>query len=112
MWDERMTSMQVAMGVGLPYTAPEQQAWDMLRTGIKKGNAGERTKAVDALRLVPCNPEATEMAITALQDPKPQVSAAAATALGLMGSKEAIRALRNAMSDQKKPWLASAGPSR
>jgi HEAT repeat protein len=91
--------------------APEQQAWDMLRTGIKEGNTGKRTDAVRALRLLPCNPEATEMALTALQDPKPQVRATAASALGLMGSNQAIPALKKGLSDNKPAVVLAAAHS-
>lgn len=80
-------------------------------TGIKESNTKKRTKAVSALRLLLGNAEATEMAITALQDPKPQVRAAAATALGLIGSKEAIPALRNAISDKKPVVVLAAARS-
>src|SRR5690349_5545536 len=69
---------------------PQQQAWDILRTGVNQKSTGKRTQAVRALRLLPGDPEATEMAERALQDRKPEVRAAAATVLGLMGSKEAI----------------------
>jgi HEAT repeat protein len=65
---------------------PQQQAWDILRAGVNRKSIGKRTQAVRALRLLPGDPEATEMAQTALQDQKPEVRVAAATALGLMGS--------------------------
>jgi hypothetical protein len=60
---------------------PEQHPRKMLRTGTNQKTTGKRTQAVRALRLLPCNPEATEMAETALLDRKPEVRAAAATAL-------------------------------
>src|SRR5260370_29367523 len=86
---------------------PEQQAWDILRAGVNQKSTGKRTQAVRALRLLPDNPEATKMAQTALQDRKPEVRAAAATALGLMGSKESTPELKKALSD-KKPAVALA----
>jgi len=86
---------------------PQQQAWDILRTGVNQKSSGKRTQAVRALRLLPGNSEATKMAQTALQDPKPEVRAAAATALGLMGSKESVPELKNALAD-KKPAVALA----
>jgi HEAT repeat protein len=86
---------------------PREQAWHILRAGVNEKSTGRRTQAVRALRLLPGNPEALEMAQRALQDPKPEVRAAAATALGLMGSKESIPALRNALSD-RKPAVALA----
>jgi HEAT repeat protein len=47
------------------------------------------------------------MAQAALQDREPEVRAAAATAIGLMGSKAAIPALKKALSD-RKPAVALA----
>jgi HEAT repeat protein len=90
---------------------PEQQAWDMLRSSVSLKNTEKRTQAVRALRLLPGNCEATEMAETALQDRKPQVRAAAATALGLMGAKEAIPALKNVLSDRKPAVVLAAAHS-
>ncbi len=86
---------------------PQQQAWDILHAGVNQKSTGKRTQAVRALRLLPDNPEATKMAQTALQDRKPEVRAAAATALGLMGSKESTPELKKALSD-KKPAVALA----
>jgi HEAT repeat protein len=86
---------------------PEQQAWIMLRSGVRQKNTGKRVQAVRALRLLPGDSEAVEMAVTALRDRNPQVRSAAATALGLMNSKEAIPALKSTLSD-KKPAVVLA----
>jgi HEAT repeat protein len=93
-------------GALLAQTA-QQQAWDILRAGVNQKSTGKRTQAVRALRLLPGDPEATKMAQMALQDRKPEVRAAAATALGLMGSNESIPELKNALSD-RKPAVALA----
>jgi HEAT repeat protein len=90
---------------------PEQRAWDMLRSGVSQKNTGKRVQAVRALRLLPDNPEATELAENALRDRKPQVRAAAATALGLMGAKEAIPALKKATFDKKPAVVLAAAHS-
>jgi HEAT repeat protein len=79
---------------------PQQQAWDILRAGVNQKSTDRRTQAVRALRLLPGDPEATEMAQTALQDRKPEVRIAAATAMGLMGSYVAIPGLKKALSDR------------
>lgn len=86
---------------------PEQRAWSMLRNGIHESDTGKRTQAVFALRLLPFDPEATELAEAALRDRKPDVRAAAATALGSIGSTEAIPELKKAMND-KRPAVATA----
>jgi hypothetical protein len=93
-------------GVLLAQT-PRQQAWDTLRAGVNHNSTAKRTQAVRALRLLPGDPEATEMAQAALQDRKPEVRTAAATAIGLMGATTAIPALKKALSD-RKPAVALA----
>lgn len=87
---------------------PQQQAWDILRAGVNQKSASKRTQAVRALRLLPGDPEATKMAQTALQDRKPEVRTAAATAIGLMGSKAAIPELKKALSDSKPAVVLAA----
>ena len=86
---------------------PQEQAWNILRAGVRQKSAGKRTQAVRALRLLPGDIEAEGMAQAALQDRKPEVRAAAATAIGLMGSKTAIPGLKVALSD-RKPAVALA----
>jgi HEAT repeat protein len=89
----------------------EQRAWDMLRSGVIQKNTGKRVQAVRALRLLPGDSEATEMAETALRDRNPNVRAAAASALGLMGAKEAIPALKKATFDDKPAVVLAAAHS-
>ncbi len=87
---------------------PQQQAWNILRAGVNQKNTGKRTQAVRALRLLPGDPEALEMAQRALQDQKPDVRAAAATALGLMGSNVSIPELKKALSDKEPSVVLAA----
>jgi MoxR-like ATPase len=86
----------------------QQQARNILRAGVIEKNAGKRMQAVRALRLLPGDPEALEMAQRALQDQKPAVKAAAATALGLMGSNASIPALKQALSDKQPSVVLAA----
>ena len=90
---------------------PEQRAWDMLRSGVSQKNTGKRVQAVRALRLLPGDSEATAMAEAALRDPNPQVRTAAAGALGLMGAREAIPALKKATFDDKPAVVLAAAHS-
>lgn len=100
--------LALILGADVLYAeTPEQRAWDMLRKGVNESNTGKRTQAVFALRLLTFDPEATELAEAALQDRKPEVRAAAATALGSIGSSEAIPALKKVLND-KKPAVAIA----
>ena len=89
----------------------EQKAWAMLRAGVNQKSTGKRVQAVRALRLLPGDSEATEMAEDALRDRKPEVRAAAATALGLMGAKEAVPALKQALLDRKPKVVLAAAHS-
>jgi len=98
-------------GVASAAETPAQQARKMLRSGVSQKNTGKRVQAVRALRLLPGDSEAAEMAETALRDRKPEVRTAAATALGLMGAKEAIPSLKNALSDKKPSVVLAAAHS-
>ena len=90
---------------------PQEQAWDILRAGVNQKSAGKRTQAVRALRLLPGDTEAEGMAQAALQDSKPEVRAAAATVIGLMGSKAGIPGLKKALSDRKPAVVLAAAHS-
>jgi HEAT repeat protein len=105
-----LVAMMAGVGSAFAQT-PEQRAWDMLRSGVNQKNSGKRFQAVRALRLLPGDSEATEMAENALRDRNPNVRAAAATALGLMGAKEAIPALKKATSDEKPAVVLAAAHS-
>jgi HEAT repeat protein len=85
-----------------------QHAWDILRAGVQEKNTGKRVQAVRALRLLPGDPGATEMAQRALLDRKHEVRAAAATALGLMGSKVSLPELKKALSDKDSSVVLTA----
>jgi HEAT repeat protein len=87
---------------------PQQRAWDILRAGVNEKSTGKRVQAVRALRLLPGDSEATVMAESALQDRKHEVRAAAATALGLMGSKGSIPELKKALADKDPSVVLTA----
>ena len=105
-----LVAMMAGSGSAFAET-PEQCAWDMLRSGVNQKNSGKRFQAVRALRLLPGDSEATEMAENALRDRNPNVRVAAATTLGLMGAKEAIPALKKATSDEKPAVVLAAAHS-
>lgn len=91
--------------------SPEQQAWKMLKAGVEEKNAGKRAQAVKALRLLPNDPDAAEIARTALKDRKSEVRVAAATSLGLMKSKDSIPDLKKALSDPNPAVVLAAAHS-
>jgi HEAT repeat protein len=59
----------------------------ILQQGLTCHWAEKRANAVHALRLLPHNTKAEEMAEKALADPSPKVRASAARALGPMGAE-------------------------
>lgn len=113
----RQTTMCAALLVVLTSSgalfaeSPEQQAWKMLKAGMAEKNTSKRAQAVKALRLLPNNPEAAEIARTALKDSKTEVRVAAAISLGLMNSKESVPDLKLALSDCKSAVVLAAAHS-
>jgi hypothetical protein len=77
-----------------------QKAWQMLETGAAAKGTAERATAVRVLGLIQNDVQAVDLAEKALQDQESAVRAAAATALGQMGSKRSIPKLKEALKDQ------------
>jgi HEAT repeat protein len=88
--------------------SPKHKAWDMLQTAAFSKVTTERTNGIRALGLLRDNTRARELAENALKDPKPEVRAAAATALGQMHANESIPKLQAALSDIKIPVVMAA----
>lgn len=86
-------------------------AWSMLVAGSASKRTVERTDAIRALGLLPDNERAQKMAEDALQDPRPEVRAAAATALGQMHATSAISELEKALLDPKVNVVMAAAHS-
>jgi len=76
------------------------KAWTILHAGVKSDNTGQRAAAIGSLSLVAGNAEASKLATTALNDPKPEVRSAAATTLGRMHVAAAIPKLRTLLNDE------------
>jgi HEAT repeat protein len=91
--------------------SPKHKAWDMLETAAFSKVTTERTNGIRALGLLRQNARARELAENALKDPKPEVRAAAATALGQMHASESIPKLESALSDAKIPVVMAAANS-
>ena len=90
---------------------PTHRAWDMLTTAIFSKQTSDRTNGVRALGLLRDDRKAREFAEHALDDPKPEVRSAAATALGQMHAIESIPKLRGALNDKKIPVVMAAAQS-
>jgi len=94
-----------------PQQSPEEQAWQVLRSGLQDRKAANRTVAVQALSLLPGNRRATSFAVSALQDRNAGVRTAAAVALGQQHARTAIPALKNALNDPEIPVVLAAAHS-
>src|SRR5205814_384503 len=88
----------------------DERAWGILRDGSKDENADKRAKAVRVLGLLAQNAEAEKAALSALQDKKPNVRIAAATALGSMQAQHANLELEGALQDSE-PAVVLAAPN-
>jgi HEAT repeat protein len=91
--------------------SPKHKAWDMLLTAALSKVTTERTNGIRALGLLSGNARARELAENGLKDPKAEVRAAAATALGQMQASESIPKLEAALSDTKIAVVMAAANS-
>jgi HEAT repeat protein len=78
---------------------PQEQAWKLLETGVTADKTAERSVAVRVLGLLQENRRALELAEAALDDNQAEVRAAAAAALGEIGSPASIPSLRKRVDD-------------
>jgi HEAT repeat protein len=88
--------------------SPQHKAWDILQNAATSKITQERADGVRALGLLRDNSRARATAEYSLKDPKPEVRAAAATALGQMRATESTPKLQAALSDQKIPVVMAA----
>jgi HEAT repeat protein len=90
---------------------PTEKAWLILQKGLANKRAEKRANAARALRLLPNNPEAQEMAENALADQNPNVRAAAARALGPMGALSSVPKLKTVLNDKEPAVVLAAAHS-
>jgi HEAT repeat protein len=91
--------------------APTARAWLILQQGLTSNRAGKRANAVHALRLLPDNPRAQQMAEKALADQSPNVRAAAARALGPIGAASSVPQLKAVLNDKEPAVVHAAAHS-
>jgi len=80
--------------------ASEQAAWEVLRSTQRSHRTLKRVTSVRALGFLADDLSAVMLAEEALSDKNPDVRAAAATALGQIGSTSSVPALKNALNDK------------
>ena len=78
----------------------QKQAWNILVEGAHGSNMDKRANAIQALGLDFGDPAAVQLAEDALGDKEAYVRAAAAKALGALGSTESIPKLQNLVNDK------------
>ncbi len=91
-----------------PALSPVDGSWQLLEAGVKSEKAGERTIASQALGLLHGNARAGQLAERGLDDNKPEVRAAAAEALGKIGSANSIDKLKKMLDDKDNKVVLSA----
>jgi HEAT repeat protein len=108
-----ITAVAVFVGTTLALSAqtPEQLSWSALSSGASDKSAHTRALAVRSLGLVPHDPAAEKLAFDSLQDASPEVRAAAASALGHMGAKNAIPTLKETCKDEEVEVVLAAASS-
>ncbi len=106
-----LTLLLLAMAAGLRGQTPRQTAWKILQDGVNEKSADGRSRAVRALGSLSNEPRAVAFAERALEDEKPAVRIAAATALGEMHSTGSIPKLRKALSDTDGSVVLAAAQS-
>ena len=88
--------------------APVDRAWAMLQEGAAALKDDSRLHAMEALGLVSKSERARTLAESRLTDSESEVRAAAARALGQIGLKDAVPALKGTLSDQEAEVVFSA----
>lgn len=89
----------------------QKKAWAMFETAAKCKNATQRAIGIRALGLLPDDAHARELAENALADNRPEVRAAAATALGQMNAVESVPKLRQLLGDKRLSVVMAAAHS-
>lgn len=89
----------------------QQKAWAMFESAAKSSNTTQRAIGIRALGLLRDDPRARKLAEGALDDPKPEVRAAAATALGQMHATESIPKLQKLLQDERISVVMAAAHS-
>jgi HEAT repeat protein len=89
----------------------QQKAWAMFESAAKSKSVSQRATGIRALGLLQNNAHARQLAEAALDDDKPQVRAAAATALGQMHATPSIPKLQKLLGDERISVVMAAAHS-
>ncbi len=97
-------------GPGRAAESKRDEAWEILKANVNEKSAEKRALAIRVLGLLPGDRQALELAQTASTDDKPEVRAAAATALGQLHGKSSDAILHKLLADSE-PSVALAAAS-
>jgi HEAT repeat protein len=89
----------------------KEKAWAMFEAAAKSNSTAERAVGIRALGLLHENARARKLAEGALEDPRPEVRIAAATALGQMHAMQSIPKLQKLLQDEKLSVVMAAAHS-
>jgi HEAT repeat protein len=89
----------------------EEKAWAMFEMAANSKSAVERSIGIRALGLIHDSPHARQLAEKALDDARPEVRVAAATALGQMHATQSIPRLQESLSDPRIAVVMAAAHS-
>src|SRR5438552_6569788 len=90
---------------------PQEQAWGILHDGLTDSRASKRAEAVQSLSLLTGDRRAANFGLRALHDSDAHVRSAAATTLGQLHARNAIPALKQALSDKEVSVVLAASYS-
>lgn len=91
------------------HDARQQAAWAVLNIGLTDRSSGERALAVGVLGLLANDPQAPQLAMHSLDDPKPEVMAAAADAIGQLKYQPARSKIKEILhSNDEDPVIVLA----
>jgi HEAT repeat protein len=96
--EEKAPAAPAAAPPALPED-PKGTAWEILEAETKADKLSDRATAIRVLGLMTKNVHAEKMAGAALNDEKPEIRAAGASALGEMQAQSSISKLKEALSD-------------
>ena len=86
----------------------KKKAWAMFESAAKSNSATQRSIGIRALGLLRDNQHARELAEAALADDKPEVRAAAASALGQMHAVQSVEKLQKLLDDKRMAVVMAA----
>jgi len=88
--------------------APQDQAWTVLKDGLANKDVENRAVAVHLLGTLVHNAQASDLALKALKDERPEVRAAAADTLGQLKVRSAVPQLTTIVQKDTDPGVVIA----